>query len=397
MASDGQWYPPELHPYFQRPLPPSQPRGTNRWAIIGVTLALVLVVVALGATILAVSSPNPSPGSVKIHGVTPVYIAPLTGFAGYHWLGDVHQISAQWRVPAIAAKTSVGHASTWIGAQGNGDNSPFIQVGVTEDKGGPGDAFYEEFWSDTAVSFHPHPLGVVDPGDLISASMTRENQGWSLTVDDQTSKTPVTKLIAYGVGASFTSGEWIQEDPTDSAQAAVDLPYPETSTVSFQRLMVNGQPPHLDLTDGQVLIAADGIILVPSTVRQDAFTLAPPTGVAATYLHDAAGLDAAVSAYSVEIASWSSLPLATRTIDVQHLSAAYQTNASELKAQQWPRAARPDVLVLTNQLLRLVSDLRAWTAAGLQTKGNVYLTLRSDQEIAPVADKVRADLGLPPS
>jgi hypothetical protein len=68
-----------------------------------------------------------------------------------------------------------------------------------------------------------------------------------------------------------------------------------------------------------------------------------------------------------------------------------------LKAQQWPRAARPDVLVLTNQLLRLVSDLRAWTAAGLQTKGNVYLTLRSDQEIAPVADKVRADLGLPPS
>ena len=38
----------------------------------------------------------------------------------------------------------------------------------------------------------------------------------------------------------------------------------------------------------------------------------------------------------------------------------------------------------------------AWTAAGLQTKGNAYLTLRSDQEIAPGADNVRADLGLPP-
>jgi hypothetical protein len=320
----------------------------------------------------------------------------LTGFAGYHWLGDVHQISAQWRVPAIAAASSVGHGSTWIGAQGEGQNSPFIQVGVTEDKFGPGDAVYELFWSDTAASFHPQPLGPVSPGDLLAVSMTRQDQGWTVAVDDQTDNTPVTKLIGYGTGDSFTTGEWIQEDPTASSEASVDLPYPQTSPVSFQKVIVNGEPPFLDLTDGQILIAADGIILVPGPFSHDAFALAPPTGEDALYLHDAARLDAALSAYNVEIATWPSLSSATRSLDVRHLSAAYQTNASELKAQTWPVAARPDVSLLASQLLRVVADLQTWTAAGLKTTGNAYLTLRSDQEIGPLADMVRADLGLPP-
>jgi hypothetical protein len=419
MASDGKWYPPELHPYIPWPAPapapgpwPAPAPGPNAWPAPApapaprppglarrgiITLALTLVVVALGTTLVAVSSKsNPSPGSVKIHGTAPVYIAPLTGFAGYHWLGDVQQISAQWRVPAITASSPVGHASTWIGAQGNGQNSPFIQVGVTEDKFGPGDSVYELFWSDTAASFHPQPLGPVGPGDLLSVSMTRQSGGWSLAVDDRTDNTPVTKLVGYGVGASFMAAEWIQEDPTDSSEAAVDLPYPQTSTVSFQRVVVNGEPPTLDRDDGQVLIAADGTILVPGPVRQDAFVLGPPTGAAARYLHAAAGLDAAVSAYNVEISSWDSIPMATRLLDVQHLSAAFQTNATALAAQQWPPASSADVSLLIDRLHRLVSDLQAWTAAGLETQGNAYQTFSSDQEIGPLADNVRADLGLPP-
>jgi hypothetical protein len=145
------------------------------------------------------------------------------------------------------------------------------------------------------------------------------------------------------------------------------------------------------------MTAADGIILVPSAVRQDSFSLAVPTGVAAQYLRDAAGLDAALSAYSVELASWSSTPLATRTLDVQKLSAAYKTNASELQTQQWPATADTDVSLLARQLLLVESDLRLWTAAGLDMKGSVYLTLRADQQIGPVADTLRADLGLPPA
>ncbi len=269
-------------------------------------------------------------------------------------------------------------------------------MGVTEDKFGPGDSVYELFWSDTAASFHPQPLGPVGPGDLLSVSMTRQTGGWSLAVDDRTDDTPVSKQIPYGAGASFTAAEWIQEDPTDSSEAAVDLPYPQTSAVSFQRVIVNGQPPPLDLADGQVLIAADGIILVPSAVHQDAFDLGPPTGAAARYLHAAAGLDAAVSAYNVEISSWGSIPMATRLLDVQHLSAAFQTNASALLAQPWPPASSADDSLLIPRLHRLVSDLRAWTAAGLRTQGNAYETFSSDQEIGPLADNVRADLGLPP-
>ncbi len=417
IASDGRWYPPELHPLVRSHVPPPQPwwgtaepgavpvagpaggaeRSGGRGKRPMVAGAVALAAVALGATVLALSVPSPSPVPVKANATGPRYIAPLTGFAGYHWLGNVDQISAQWQVPVIAATTSVGHASTWIGAQNDDGGPPFIQVGVTEDRFGPGLTDYEGFWSDTAASFHPQPLGAVEPGDLISASMVRQSQGWSVTLDDRTSTVSTTKLIAYGVGGSFTAGEWIQEDPTDSAEAAVDLPYPETSTVTFEQLRVNGRPPLLDLADGQTLSAADGIILVPSAVRHDGFALTAPTGVAAQYLGDAARLDAALSKYRVELASWGSTPLATRTLDVQNLSAAYQTNASELAAQPWPAAAHPDVSLLTDQLRRVVSDLQVWTASGLETDGTAFATLRSDQQIAPVADQVRADLGLPPA
>jgi hypothetical protein len=369
--------------------------GRGRRAVVVAVVAVVAV--ALGATVLAVAAPNGSTVAVKGHAAAPRHIAPLTGFAGYHWLGDVSQISAEWQVPVIAATTSVGHASTWIGAQNADGGPPFIQVGVTEDKFGPAATDYEAFWSDTAASFHPQPLGAVKPGDLISASMVRQSHGWSVTVDDKTSTVSMTKLIAYGVGGSFTAGEWTQEDPTDSSEASVDLPYPEMSTVAFQRLRVDGRPPVLDLADGQTLIAADGIILVPSAVSDDGFVLAEPTGVAAQYLRDAATLDAATAKYSVELASWGTTALATRTLDVQALSAAYRTNASDLAAQQWPAAARPDISVLAGQLRRVVGDLQVWTTAGLETDGTAFATLRSDQVIAPVADRVRADLGLPPA
>ena len=259
IASDGRWYPPELHPFFARPVPPLPPvppvpsRRTGRRAIIGTAVALTAV--ALGATILAVVSPNPSSGGGSTHGAAPVYIAPLTGFGGYRLIedDDVSQISGQWQVPAITAKSPAGHASTWIGAQGFGGDASFIQVGVTEDSFGSGQSLYEEFWSDPAVSYHPQSLGEVSAGDLISFSMQHQNQGWSLSVDDRTTKSAVTKLIHYGIGGSFTTGEWIQEDPTDTAAAAVDLPYPETSTVTFQQLSINGRPPELDLADGQTL------------------------------------------------------------------------------------------------------------------------------------------------
>ncbi len=95
IASDGKWYPPELHPYIPWPAPAPvsapqpwpapppppvhRPRSLARRGII--TLALTLVVVALGTTLVAVSSSTkPAPGSVTIHGTAPVYIAFLNRF-----------------------------------------------------------------------------------------------------------------------------------------------------------------------------------------------------------------------------------------------------------------------------------------------------------------------------
>jgi hypothetical protein len=226
--------------------------------------------------------------------------------------------------------------------------------------------------------------------------MVRRSDGWSLTLDDPTSDLAVTKLIPYGVGAAFTAAEWIQEDPTADSVTAVDLPYPEMSTVVFQGVTVNGAAPHLTLDEGQTLSAADGIFLVPSPLHDDAVSLSVPTGVAAQYLHDASKLDAALSAFNVEFSSWSSTSTATRTLDVDTLEHAYKANATAFTSQTWPAAARSDIALLAAQLLRTVGDLQAWTASGLEPDGPAFLTLRSDQEIAPLADEVRATLGLPP-
>ncbi len=98
----------------------------------------------------------------------------------------------------------------------------------------------------------------------------------------------------------------------------------------------------------------------------------------------------------MESVSWSSTPTATRAVDVDNLAAAYRTNASAFLDQTWPSATRPEVTLLGRQLLRVVTDLQAWKAAGMKTSGAAFATLRTDQEIGPLANAARATLGLPP-
>src|SRR5580700_6971360 len=255
-----------------------QPPGRSRlrksapWLFRGAIAVAVLALIV--STQLSASRRN-----AKIAAPGAVIVAPITGFGGYNWYGKVSNISAQWRVPAISSSSKAGYASTWIGVQ-NEVNNQFVQIGVTENYYGDGPVQYQAFWSDLAEGFSPQNFGDVSPGDLVSVSMVRSNRGWALDFVDKSRHLKGKRFVKLSQSVPFTQGEWIQEDPSPSTNTAQDLPYPHISNVAFQGLRVNGVAPKLNTSDGQVLIASDGTIRVPSAFRHDSFSLTAPTGAA---------------------------------------------------------------------------------------------------------------------
>lgn len=323
---------------------------------------------------------------------------PPTGFGGYNWFGTVRQISASWRVPTIEPTSADGHASTWIGAQNDDAQPPFIQLGTTEDKFSSSLTTYNAFWSDPRKGFHPQLIERVRADDLVSAAMVRQSSGWVLTFDDVSTRKDKRLTIHYGVGASFDQAEWLQEDPTaDTDTAAVDLPYPTMSSVEFEDLRVDTQAPSLYLSNGATLLANGGAFLVPSAVRHDAFSLRPPSGAAESYLVAASRLDAAVSAFQVDTLHWAGLSKSKRFTIAFTLFAAYGTNAFDLAFHHWPTKAHKAVIALFHQDQRIQRDVKAWAHSGLSITSNSFTAMSIDQGDGPLADQVRAELGLPPA
>lgn len=258
--------------------------------IIGAVATSVLL---LGASLQL----NTSQYSVTTFDKSPMFAIPITGFGGYNWAGDVKQISATWRFPAIASDSPDGSASTWIGAQG-GETSEFIQIGVVENRWSQRSTVYQAFWSDAAVNFSRQILFSANAGDLISRSMKKNNDAWNIQLVDHSKKVSVTKMITFRAGSSFIHAEWIQEDPTLGTIVARDVPYPDISNVRFLKLRVNESTPQLDLADELVLMASNGNIRVPTSVHSDSFTFDSPTGAALQYLRDAEALDVSSSTFN---------------------------------------------------------------------------------------------------
>ena len=308
----------------------------------------------------------------------------------------VGQISASWRVPTVLASSRPGYASTWIGVQNETTGSPFIQLGTIENKIGPGKTSYEAFWSDVTVGFRPQFFAAVDPGELVAAQMVRSATGWTLRMDVGKRNKPTTKIVSYAVGKSFTQAEWLQEDPAPSSVTAVDEPYPQLSRVVFSNLKVNEKQPHLTRSDGVTLTAQGGTYLVPTAVSNDSFSLVAPTGQAKTYLVLAGRLDHAASVYDVQLAKWNTLTEPARRAAAHDLALAFGANAAQFTSHSWPQKSRHLVALLVQQLRQLVADIHQWSAAGLSLSGPAYQKLSGDEDVTPVADRLRNSLGLPP-
>jgi hypothetical protein len=319
-------------------------------------------------------------------------------FAGYNWSGATREISGSWHVPRITQKSAVGHALTWIGAQAAAGGAPFIQLGTTEDDAGGGQDSYEVFWSDTTASFHPQTLGVTHPGDLVSAEMTLTQRGWRLSVVDEATHRTFDTTVDYGGGVVPDQAEWLQENPSIGDNPPVELPYPVMTDTDFTALEVDGHPPKLALSDGQVLFGMTGTILVPSPVRHDAFTVGPPTGLARQYLVAARNLDSSQAQFTNSLNEWNQLSPDDRLSAAQADAAALAECATAIGGLSAPAKDRSDLSALTQHFDVVHQDYLAWISSGLSLTGTAFAKLSADARTNPqYSDAVRVDLGLPPA
>jgi len=232
---------------------------------------LAVLVVAGAVIAVAASGSSQSPRSGSQGGA----------FAGWNWVGHVASVKASWTVPRILVGSSPGFAATWIGADGPGQPSPFIQIGINVEKAKPTapgvsiapTASYWAFWSDTRHGYRGRFLFDVSAGDRITASLVfRGGRCWP-AIEDVTSRRLARFSTRDETGAAFTRAGWTQEHVMDRQDADG---YPSLSTVTFSDLAINGSPPSQDGLYPLTMTLNDQTSIVPSPVTHDSFTVGQP-------------------------------------------------------------------------------------------------------------------------
>jgi len=231
------------------------------------------------------------------------------------------------------------------------------------------------------------------------AISTEGPTGWALTFKDVTQGVTKTTTVHYGVGATFSQGEWIQEDPAplNGSSSGTDLPYPKTSTVQISGLLVNTIVPTLDLEDGEVLMAPNGISLAPSAMTDDSFYFSQPTGTAKEYLDAVWPGTAAINLLNASFGRWSHISKADKKNIVAEASRMIGESASALTTLSFPTDAKQNADLLLQSIRTFQKALLAWNRSGLALHGAEFDRQRATSD-APgqIGVKVRADLGLPP-
>ena len=323
--------------------------------------------------------------------------APFGGFAGYGWVGEIHSVGASFTVPGIAGGSSPGLAATWIGAQGQGPPSRFVQIGVIEDRDRGSDHYFA-FWSGTDHHFQAQPLFGVSAGDGLSASLTVTKGTWTLAIADGTSHRSARFSVADLPRSPFSQVEWTQEDPggeNDHAQ------YPAIAPPVFRHMTVNstapaGTYPALYTT----WMSVNHTNLSPTAIYDGSFTLdrAPALSAAGKqYLRLAGPAVAAFQGFEHAWAGWTPktpygqiLSVTTRlTVVIRRLRRA-------LLSSQWPR--RIDTLLRSHGDLvyAYLTSLRPPTILNAASFATWNSALKEALDRAAVAgNKLRAALGLP--
>ncbi len=298
-------------------------------------------------------------------------------------------------MPTIAADSRDGRASTWVGAADTARD--FVQIGTLENHdtlGGRAETSYDAFWTDTALNFHPHSLGVVHAGDTVTANMVQQADGWEVNISDVTH--PLSRHLAthYGAGLPFNDAQWFQEDPTPHALHPVtDFAYPTMSTTTFTHLLLNGGSPVLPYADAHALISPNGVVLVPTRVTNDGFGVPAATGPQAQYLGAVAPVNAATNVVYSDLTIG---PRSALAADTSALILAIGSADARLAAATWPPAAAAavDSLIRANQ--KMGAEFRAWVATPAPSV-HTFETVTGGQARIDAVRQIRQALGLPPA
>jgi hypothetical protein len=282
-------------------------------------------------------------------------------FAGYVWQGDLTSVGANWVVPAIRHGSQIGKASTWIGAvaPSAGQNSPFIQVGTQEEllrssvttTGAAPGYFYEAFWSDTRLGFHPMALFRVAPGDRITAGLRLGHKHWTVTIEDHFTGSKVSFTTRQEGTARFNQAEWTQEDVTN-AKTNRAFPYPKLASVQMSSLTVDSMhPSYASLYSSWMALPHD--YLGPSPLEHDAFTIEPKTlsPAGARFLRISVPFNAADISFSKQLKRWLTTSVKPSALKSQtdRFIAALSLAVTQMRAATWPRDVSVAIRRLTTR------------------------------------------------
>ncbi len=179
---------------------------------------------------------------------------------------------------------TLGSASTWVAVQTGGPSGPFIQIGINEGRLIPADdvnlglpaaaypPFVYAFWSDTVHGFRALPLGAVQTGQVVHASVSLTGGRWLLRLADPSSLLFVHVSTRDEGDGPLGSAEWLQEDELNLKTDRL-YPYPQLSPVDFRELQVNGAQPTPAAMSALSMSAGAKVAVTPGPFAGDAFTV----------------------------------------------------------------------------------------------------------------------------
>ena len=156
---------------------------------------------------------------------------------GGNWSGVVvtgsgfTEVGATWTQPDASCSSSNDLYAPWVGIDGYGSSS-VEQTGAQSDCSGGGSNAVDSPWYEMYPANPVYWNDTVNPGDSLTAKVTRSGTDYTLTETDNTQGWTETTTQSYN-GAN-ASAEIILESPTAS--------YPNFGTVNFTNVTINDQP-----------------------------------------------------------------------------------------------------------------------------------------------------------
>jgi hypothetical protein len=189
--------------------------------------------------------------------------------------GTYTSVTGSWTVPSVIAPTThtrkAYYSSTWVGIDGFNDDD-LIQAGTEQDWIG-GSAFYQSWWEILPNYEMPISSISVNPGDVMTVSITQGTPLWNITVTDTTNGQSFSTEQKYS--GPMSSAEWIQEAPTVGVHIAR---LADDGTVDFDHCLANGVNPAFTVSDSGVMAKKRGRVVIstpsPPNPEGDGFAVA---------------------------------------------------------------------------------------------------------------------------